>query len=65
MKFYNDDVALDKESAEKLRRRIGTFRRASGTKKQVFLTIVTTFGLLKNQQSIGLVDKVIVMDDLF
>ncbi len=65
MKFYNDDVELSKETAEKLRRRMGVFRRTSATKKQVFLVLVTTFGLVKNQQSIGLVDKVIVMDDLF
>ncbi|HRI62272.1 MAG TPA: ATP-binding protein, partial [Saprospiraceae bacterium] len=32
MKFYNDDVVLNKEAAKKLRRRIGTFRRVSGTK---------------------------------
>ncbi len=65
MKFYNDDVLLSKETAEKLRRRVGVFRRTSGTKKQVFLVLVTTFGLVKNQQSIGLIDKVVVLDDLF
>ncbi len=65
IKFYNDDVALTKETADKLRRRMGVFRRVSGTKKQLFLTLVTTFGLVKNQHSIGLVDSVVVMDDLF
>jgi uncharacterized protein len=65
MKFYNDDLTLNKESAEKLRRRVSAFRRLSGTKKQLFLTLVTTYGLVKNQYSLGLVDKVIVIDDLF
>ncbi|MCB0518871.1 MAG: hypothetical protein H6577_21100 [Lewinellaceae bacterium] len=65
IKFYIDDVVLSKETAEKLRRRLGVFRRTSGTKKQVFLTLITTFGLVKNQQSLGLVDNVITMDDLF
>lgn len=65
MKFYNDDVSISKEMAEKLNRRLRVFRRESGTKKQVFLILVTTFGILKNQYSIGLIDKAIVLDDLF
>jgi uncharacterized protein len=65
MKFYNDDVTISKETAEKLRRRIRVFRRVSGTKKQVFLILVTTFGIVKNQYSIGLIDKILVLDDLF
>jgi uncharacterized protein len=65
MKFYNDDVSISKEMAEKLNRRLRVFRRESGTKKQVFLILVTTFGIIKNQYSIGLIDKTIVLDDLF
>ena len=65
MKFYNDDVVLTKEMAEKLHRRIRVFRRVSGTKKQVLLVLVTTHGLIKNQHSIGLIDKTIALDDLF
>ncbi len=65
MKFYNDDVVLNKETGDKLRRRTSRFRQASSTKKQVFLVLVTTFGLVKNQYSIGLIDRVITMDDLF
>jgi hypothetical protein len=65
MKFYNDDVSISKEMAEKLNRRLRVFRRENGTKKQVFLILVTTFGIIKNQYSIGLIDKTIVLDDLF
>lgn len=65
MKFYNDDVSLNKDITQKLRRRIGIFREVTKTKKQLFLVLVTTYGLIKNQHSIGLIDKVITMDDLF
>jgi uncharacterized protein len=65
MKFYNDDVTISKETADKLRRRLRVFRRVSGTKKQVFLILVTTYGLIKNQHSIGLIDNTLVLDDLF
>jgi uncharacterized protein len=46
-------------------RRLRVFRRISSTKKQVFLILVTTYGLIKNQHSIGLIDKTLVLDDLF
>jgi uncharacterized protein len=53
MKFYNDDVVLNKENAEKLRRRVGVFRRNSETKKQIFLTFVTTFGLIDQLEALN------------
>lgn len=65
MKFYNDTLEINREDAEKLRRRIGVFRRATSTKKQVFLVLITTFGMVKNQYSTGLIDRVLTMDALF
>jgi sodium-dependent dicarboxylate transporter 2/3/5 len=35
------------------------------TRKQIFLTFITTFGLKSNRHSIGLVDQVLTLDDLF
>jgi hypothetical protein len=37
----------------------------SKTKKQVFLTLVTTFGIKTNEYSLGLIDNDIDMDVLF
>ncbi len=65
MKFYNDQFALTKVDADTLRRKRRIFRQASKTKKQVFIVLITTFGLLPNEHSIGLVDNVVGMGDLF
>ena len=65
MKFYQETWALSKSDAATLRDQISRFKALSKTNKQVFLTVVTPFGLRKNEQSIGLVDSEVTMDDLF
>ena len=51
--------------AEKLRLKKEAFKMQSGTKKHLFLTFITTYGVLANGQSIGLVDHDLKMDVLF
>lgn len=65
IKFYSDTVRLDKTYAEQLRHKVNLFRQLSQTRKQLFLVLITTFGLERNIHSIGLVDQTLVMDDLF
>ncbi len=65
VKFYSDEWALTKVDADGLRRKKSIFRHATGTKKQIFVVLITTFGLLKNQHSLGLVDNVLDMNALF
>lgn len=65
IKYYNDEIVLSKKDADALRRKKNIFRRLSKTKKQIFITLISTYGLVKNQQSIGLVDNTLNMDDLF
>ncbi len=65
VKFYNDEWAVSKEYAENLRRKKSIFRHVTGTKKQIFIVLITTFGLLKNKHSLGLVDNVLDMNALF
>jgi hypothetical protein len=65
MKFYKEEVSLTKDMAQQLRRRTSLFRRKSKTKKQLFIVLVTPYGLLPNVHSLGLVDAVVTMDDLF
>lgn len=65
IKFYNDEFALSKEEADKLRRKRNAFRMASRSRKQLFLVLITTFGLNPNKHSLGLIDNVITMDELF
>jgi hypothetical protein len=65
IKFYNKSVILTKSMAQKLRHKVEVFEQVTQTKKQIFVTFITTFGLEINEQSIGLVDHVLTLDDLF
>ncbi len=65
MKFYASKWLMDKSEATELREKVALFKRLSKTQKQVFLTIVTTFGIKTNEQSIGLVDNDLDMNVLF
>lgn len=64
MKFSLDEYVISKDYDSKLRGRIETFRRITGTKKAVQLVFVTTYGVKSNMYS-GMVQKQITMDDLF
>lgn len=65
MKFYHAEYTITKSTAMQLRNRIANFKQYSKTKKQVFLTFLTTFGVKENQHSLGIVDVSLTMDDLF
>lgn len=65
IKFYNDEINLTKEDAEKLRRRRTRFLQFSKTRKTVFNTLITTYGINSNQHSLGQVDYEVTMDALF
>jgi len=65
IKFYNTAWVLDKEDASLLREKINTFKSVTQTNKQVFLTLITSFGIKPNAQSIGLVQRAFDMDILF
>lgn len=65
VKFYNDVMVLSKTDADGLRSKRSAFQRNSGTKKHIFITLITTYGLTPNVHSIGLIDQVLDMNDLF
>jgi uncharacterized protein len=65
LKFYSGVMSLSKSYAEDLREKITIFKEITQTRKQVFLNLLTTFGLKQNEQSIGLIDKAMTMDVLF
>ncbi|HMQ48765.1 MAG TPA: ATP-binding protein [Saprospiraceae bacterium] len=65
IKWSNTEFIISKSYAADLRRKVALFQHHSGTKKQVFLTFLSTYGILPNEHSANLVDKSIVLDDLF
>jgi len=64
-KFSLDSFSINKGYSEKLRSKITTFKTVTKTKKSVFLTMITTYGVDKNKYANLLVRNEITMDDLF
>jgi uncharacterized protein len=64
MKFSVNEFEIDKKYDAELRNKVGTFRTETKTRKSVFMTLITTFGLQKNQYY-GNVQNDLKMDVLF
>ena len=65
IKFHKATFSLTKSYAGQLRNKIAIFSQATKTKKQVFLTMITSFGIIENKHSQELVDNSLTMDVLF
>ncbi len=65
IKFSNKEYTLTKEQAESWQRRLWTFAEAAKTKKRLSLVLITTYGISHNMHSLGLVDNVLSLNDLF
>lgn len=64
-KFSLDTFSIDKAYSEKLRSKIAIFKQITKTRKAVFLTMITTYGVEKNKYANLLVQNEVTMDDLF
>ncbi|NVK66388.1 MAG: AAA family ATPase [Flavobacteriales bacterium] len=64
LKFYNDTFEVTSDYAAKLRNKEAQFRSATGTKKGLYTTMITTWGI-KGKHSIGLVTSDITAEVLF
>ena len=65
IKFYNAPFLMTKDYAKHLREKVGLFRAFSKTSKQIFLSMITSLGLVPNEHSRSLVDYSLTIDDLF
>lgn len=65
IKYYSGPFSIDKKYAEELRQKIAAFRTYTGTRKQIFLTMLTNEKILENAYSRELVDAQLTLEDLF
>jgi uncharacterized protein len=65
IKFSVNDFAITKSYDAELRNKISVFKETTKTNKSVFLTMITTYGLVKNEYNRSAVQNEITMDDLF
>lgn len=64
MQFANDNLRPDAAFATQLRKHRELFREATGTKKQLFNTIVSSYGIEMNEFALSQVNHQITMDVL-
>lgn len=64
IKFYSDDFVVNKEYYRTIQRRIEALLSIIPRKMSVYSTLITTYGLKKNEYS-GVFAKTITFDDLF
>lgn len=64
MKFSTDKYVIDARGEEDLRRKLAVFQAVTGTRKALHVTMVTSFGLLRNSHC-GRVQSQVTLDDLF
>lgn len=65
IKFCNDEFIIDKNYADKLEQKKKHFQQATKTKKALFTTIITPFGVKSNQHYLRVVQNQLTIDDLF
>ena len=65
IKFTDTIFEIDKAYADNLRKKRDIFKATTKTKKSVFITMITTYGIVQNKHSIGLVQNDINLDALF
>lgn len=64
MKCYSAPYTIDKKDYLNLKNKVAELKRETATQKNIFLTMVTTFGLNDNEYSRELIDNQISLDDL-
>jgi hypothetical protein len=65
MKFGEGEFVIDKKYAGELRNKIRTFHRVTGTRKTLFLTMITTYGVKRNDYQVEPVQNSVTADALF
>lgn len=64
MKYSINEYVIDKSDNAVLRNKIDAFRRVTGTRSSLQITMITTYGVKKNKYS-NLIQSQVTMDDLF
>lgn len=64
MKFSEAAFEINKSYAERLRNKIAAFRTQTSTKKSLFLTLISTYGVANNRHA-GMVQNNLTMDILY
>jgi hypothetical protein len=64
-KYYDTQFEITKAYAEQMLEKITIFKTATKTKKNVFITMLTTNGVKKNEYYLSAITNELVLEDLF
>ena len=64
IKYADDEFVIDKKTDDNLRNKKSAFRRETNTRKAVHITMITTYGVKRNEYW-GNIQSEVKMDDLF
>ena len=64
-RFYDSEFTVTEEYARQLRRKVHVFTTRTKTRKAVFITMLSVFGVQKNMHYLGIVTNQLRLDDLF
>lgn len=65
IKYTEKPYAIDKQYAQRLQQKINVFKKITGVRKNIFLSMVTASGLKETMYSEEMVHGVATLDDLF
>jgi hypothetical protein len=65
IKFYNTKYSINKKYAFEIVNKVNTFTISTKTKKSIFVTFITSYGLNKNKYSNQIVQNELTMNHLF
>lgn len=65
IKFSSDQFVIDKRYAAEIENKIKVFKTQTKTKKSIFPTMITTYGVAENNYYSGLIQAEVLMKDLF
>jgi uncharacterized protein len=64
-KFYDDEFVVTEAYARQLRTKVHVFSTHTKTRKAVFITMLSVFGVQKNMHYLGIVTNQLLLEDLF
>jgi hypothetical protein len=65
IKFSTAPYTITKSYRADLEKKLFAFRSETQTRKSVFLTMISTFGIVQNPHSLGFIQNSVTMEDLF
>ena len=65
IKFSSAPFTISKDYFEKLKKKYNEFKNETATRKGVFFTFITTYGITQNSWSLSITEDNITMDILF